>query len=287
MRNTLFLKAGLILIFSILSTSVDAQNPSKRKIEKYKLPDGPLLCLVPPLDVLTTANTRSADLKIQDIPKTTPEITPSRKWQVVPIQSRDQDRTVLWDKSWKDISWSGSEGWLCGAIDIGGGGPENRSVWAVGKAGIDGQDNSEDRTHGAIYHLTWPENKWEKISLLGITFLPGQSLNDILLTNYETVFAIGDIGLILRGVKAGGKWTWASLAVPTKEDLNSLAYVNGALWVACNAGVILESRDDGKTWISTSVKDERGKAPNLQRIHFFDDTGWVVGDGVVLRTMQP
>jgi len=165
------------------------------------------------------------------------------------------------------------------------GGSENRSVWAVGRAGLDTEGNSGDRSHGAIYHLTWPENRWEKVPLPGISFLPGQSLNDILLVNYETVFAVGQKGLILRGAKTDGKWNWASLSVPTKEDLNSLGYADGTLWVVGNAGVILESRDDGKTWVSTSVKDEGGKAPNLQRIHFFDNTGWVVGDGVVLKSI--
>ena len=50
------------------------------------------------------------------------------------------------------------------------GGSENRNVWAVGRAGVDEEGKMGSDSHGAIYHLRWPDNEWEKVLLKGIKF---------------------------------------------------------------------------------------------------------------------
>jgi photosystem II stability/assembly factor-like uncharacterized protein len=101
------------------------------------------------------------------------------------------------------------------------------------------------------------------------------------------VFAVGERGLVIRGSQVNGKWAWTKVEVPTEVALNSITYANGSFWIVGNDGVILESKDKGKTWNRTVKRDAEGKPHKLQRIRFFGDAGWIVGQGVVLKSLSP
>jgi Caspase domain/Photosynthesis system II assembly factor YCF48 len=164
-------------------------------------------------------------------------------------------------------------------------GSDNRSVWAVGPWGAN-EGSRGGPNHGAIYHLRWPENQWERLLPTGVSFEPGQSLTDIRLVDPKTGFAIGSKGVILRGSQnEDGTWTWKGIASPTKESLNSIAYAGGRLWIVGDNGIVLSSRDLGKTWNVSSLKDDQGNSPNLKRIRFFGDTGWILGGQVVFKSV--
>jgi len=164
------------------------------------------------------------------------------------------------------------------------GGSENRSVWAVGRAGIDSRGHRGDQSHGAIYHLDLQRNGWVRMPLDGINFLPAQSLNDLALIGMETVIAVGDAGLVLRGDEGeGGQWKWAQLSTPSEESFQSIAYTHPHLWIVGTGGVVLGSPDLGKTWSKSLLKDDRGGFPSLGRVRFFGDVGWIIGAGVVFR----
>jgi photosystem II stability/assembly factor-like uncharacterized protein len=105
--------------------------------------------------------------------------------------------------------------------------------------------------------------------------------------DYETVFAIGDKGLMLRGSLENGTWSWKKLELDTTINLNSLAYREGRIWIVGEAGLIMESADQGNTWARTQIKDEAGNLPNLKRLRFFPDGGWIVGQGIVLKSSAP
>ncbi len=169
------------------------------------------------------------------------------------------------------------------------GGSENRSVWAVGREGIDKQGNYGDRSHGAVYHLSWPADHWEKMPLPGIEFESGQAFSDILLLDYETVIVVGDRGIIVRGShdkKLG--WVWSKLPKLTDEVLNSVVYHDKILWIVGSGGIVLKSTDKGIHWKKEPVvKNKKGMPVNLRRIRFFNNRGWIFGKDLVLRKATP
>src|ERR1041384_1239517 len=167
------------------------------------------------------------------------------------------------------------------------GGSENRNVWAVGRAGVDEEGRTGSDSHGAIYHLRWPDNEWEKVPLPGIKFESGQSLTDVLLVDPDNVFAIGANGLMLRGSRQDDKWSWSRLKTETKMTLNSIAYGDGTLWAVGENGVIIQSKDKGQIWSPETVSDSHGKLPNLHRIRVTPNGIWIVGDYIVLKSKSP
>jgi hypothetical protein len=56
------------------------------------------------------------------------------------------------------------------------GGSDNRSVWAVGRAGEDEFGNWGSESHGVLYRLEWPTNRWLRMPLPGIGFEEAQNL---------------------------------------------------------------------------------------------------------------
>jgi photosystem II stability/assembly factor-like uncharacterized protein len=106
-----------------------------------------------------------------------------------------------------------------------------------------------------------------------------------MLTDHTTAIVIGQKGLILRGVRnEAGDWAWSKVPSGSKETLNSVAFGSDKLWIAGNGGLILYSVDNGKHWTELSEKlKPPGLTANLKRIRFFESTGWIVGDDVVLK----
>ena len=189
---------------------------------------------------------------------------------------------------WQGIShWPGPNGnwelqmptysYAVGSVFVG----PDREIWAVGHA-----PNFDKRSYqGAIYYLAPRFSKWEIVRLSGIELEFDQSFTDIFLTDYTIALVIGQKGLILRGVRNRvGDWAWIKVPSNTEETLNSITYADNRLWVVGSGGVILYSVDKGEHWTKLpTVKDEQGLALNLNRVRFFGHTGWIAGDGVVLR----
>jgi hypothetical protein len=195
------------------------------------------------------------------------------------------------DFSGADSAWSVQKS--TGTYAIGGisefGGSENRSVWAAGMAGIDERGNEGDKSHGAIYHLSWPSDKWQAVDLKSIRFDTGQSFADIVVVDHDRVFAVGQGGLVVRGTATAGTWTWTAVKPlgNTDESLSGVCYDHDSgLWIVGNAGSVLSSIDLGKHWTITHLKTRDGKPAALARVRFFDGMGWIVGDGVVYRSSR-
>jgi photosystem II stability/assembly factor-like uncharacterized protein len=140
-------------------------------------------------------------------------------------------------------------------------------------------------SHGLIYHLHHSRNEWEKSTPTGIELEPQQGLLDILLTNAETGFAVGQNGTIVKGVKnKDGKWSWTGLTTaPTKNDLYSIAFADDTLWIVGTKGMVLSSKDMGQSWNVVYLKDEFGRSPTLTRVRYFENSLWIVGSGVVYK----
>jgi photosystem II stability/assembly factor-like uncharacterized protein len=168
------------------------------------------------------------------------------------------------------------------------GGSENRSVWAVGRAGIDEQGNHGDRSHGAVYRLNWPTNRWERLPLDGVQFSPGQALSDILQLDDETILVAGEKGMILLGTwEDGNQWSWTTIPPQTDETLLSIGYADYTLWVVGNGGVVLKSPDRGKTWSRVVIQDNDQRITStFRRIRFFGDEGWILGEQILLKSTR-
>ncbi|HZF10845.1 MAG TPA: TIR domain-containing protein [Thermoanaerobaculia bacterium] len=166
------------------------------------------------------------------------------------------------------------------------GGSENRSVWAVGRAGEDEKGNRGDRSHGAVYHLAWPANRWEQVPLPGIELEEAQTLLDLWVRDPNTVFAVGEQGLILRGVRERSReWTWSRLPAPTDQPLTAIAPSPFGLWILGGGGTILNSLDQGEHWTQLPpVSGADGTGAGWGGVRFFGPAGWIVGNGIVLRS---
>jgi hypothetical protein len=159
-------------------------------------------------------------------------------------------------------------------------GDTQRDVWAVGRAGYDENGRIDSDSRGAIYHLLWPENRWQQVPT-GVTLALAQSFRDIIQLDHQTVLAVGDQGLIIRGVQQAGNWSWKRCESHVSASLNTIARVGMFLFTAGDNGTILRSADQGVTWeVQQEPSAESGQ---LLRIRTAANETWIVGDRIVLK----
>jgi len=160
------------------------------------------------------------------------------------------------------------------------GGSDNRNVWAAGRTGDDGFGNWGSASRGALYHLDWPANHWQQVEWPEIQLEERQSLTGVWVEDQSHVFAVGDHGLFIRGVRQGGRvWTWQRLPVPSVSSLRRVLKNELGLWVIGDRGTILHSVDNGDHWTILDVPDVE---VSLNNIRFRGSKGWIVGEHVVL-----
>src|SRR5207249_3465993 len=139
---------------------------------------------------------------------------------------------------------------------------------------------------GAIYRLDWPENRWQRVRLPGIELEVAQTFHDVVAKDHDTIFVVGEKGIIIRGQSTlSGGWDWIRLATPTQTSLISIAVSQSRLWVVGQGGVILTSGDNGDHWTQLApVLNDEGRTIDLSRVRFFGARGWILGQGIVLRS---
>jgi len=165
------------------------------------------------------------------------------------------------------------------------GGSENRRVWAVGRSGIDEHGDRGDRSRGAVWQLDRETSNWSRIPLTGIELRPGQDLIDLWAQDSQTLFVVGAGSLILRGTQqADTSWKWERLEPPLEADFAAITYGLRAIWILGTQGTILKSPDFGVNWVDSSISTHTAR-PNLRRVRFFGEAGWIVGDKVVLKSV--
>jgi hypothetical protein len=161
------------------------------------------------------------------------------------------------------------------------GGSDNRSVWAVGRAGEDDFGNWGSESHGALYHLEWPENRWQRMRLSGIEFEEAQNLLGLHAVDRSHLFIVGENGLFIRGVRDRNRsWVWQRVLMPSLESLYRVLVNEFGLWVIGAKVTILNSVDHGQHWTALDVA---GVDSALLGIRFYGETGWIVGNNVVLK----
>ena len=79
----------------------------------------------------------------------------------------------------------------------------------------------------------------------------GNYLWGTVMINNQTVFAVGEVGTIIKSTDGGNTWSvqHVSQAGPTRRDLRSVDFGNGGLGVAVgDRGVIFRTTNAGDTW---------------------------------------
>jgi len=187
---------------------------------------------------------------------------------------------VNWGEDWEVQKVTHS--YPINGITVFWGGGDDRNVWAVGRAGVDSFGKTGSDSYGAIYHQHGPTGTWETVNLPMVKFKPAQALSAVCQIDDETVFVVGQGGLILKGSKEGADWKWAIEDSGTGADLNSLTYDGDKkiFWIVGSQGVILRSDNLGKTW----TLSQSGTKQNLRRIRLMGNQRWIVGDQIVLTS---
>jgi photosystem II stability/assembly factor-like uncharacterized protein len=98
---------------------------------------------------------------------------------------------------------------------------------------------------------------------------------------WDTLYTVGDYGVILRSVDGGDNWT--ELSSGTSEDFRGAYFESGTHgWVVGYGGTVLYTNSAGSLWIEQSTPTSNA----LRSIDFVDsNNGWTVGaSGTILNT---
>lgn len=92
----------------------------------------------------------------------------------------------------------------------------------------------------------------------------------------NTVWAVGNYGVVARSDDAGAAWRNVGFA-PDATHLRGVEFVDADLgWAVGDGGVVLRSVDGGRNWAAQAA----GTTANLRSVSFADASrGWAVGDG--------
>ena len=161
------------------------------------------------------------------------------------------------------------------------GGSDNRSVWAAGRAGKDEFGHWGSESHGALYRLEWPANQWQHVPLPEIEFEERQNLLGVHVVDQSHLFAAGEKGMLISGVRGHDRsWKWRRVPVPSRATLYRVHVNEFGLWLIGTNGTILNSVDHGEHWTALDVPEIEAA---LLGIRFYGTTGWIVGDGIMLK----
>ena len=139
-------------------------------------------------------------------------------------------------------------------------------VWAVGNDGtiLHSEEGGRPTSGGGRRESTWLDQS------SGVTL----HLTDVVVSDTENVWAVGNGGTIIATSDGGA--TWHSQSSGTSEDLHSVAFadVNNGLAAGAN-GVILRTVDGGETWSAVGS----GTSERLRSVAFAGTKAIAVGDG--------
>ncbi len=112
---------------------------------------------------------------------------------------------------------------------------------------------------------------------------PQQNTLKILFLDSNTVFAVGDKGLIMKSIDGGLNW---NLQISNTElMLQDICFINKETgFVIGNDGIILKTSDSGLNWIGKEVEPKI----NLKAIHVLDvNNAWACGEnGLIIHTQD-
>jgi len=110
-----------------------------------------------------------------------------------------------------------------------------------------------------------------------------KNLNDVKFVGEDSVWAVGDDGLIIHSSDGGFTWINQRHSSSSYRDLNQVFFINWLTgWAVGDYGSILSTTDGGFSW----KKQTSNTGEHLYGIHFIDQkNGWIVGgNGVLLQT---
>ena len=147
----------------------------------------------------------------------------------------------------------------------------------------------------------------------------GNDLYDVHFVDYNSGWAVGNLGTILSTTDGGENWivhesgtldslktvyfkdenegwiggsngtlmhtvnggeSWKNEDAGTQQTLNDLIMYEERIWIAADNGTLIYSDDNGKNWIPK----ETGLSGDLQSLFFNKESGWVVGTNDAIAT---
>lgn len=121
---------------------------------------------------------------------------------------------------------------------------------------------------------------------------PGYLFTRVFAQNKDTVFVVGDSGLLLKTINGGG--TWNKINLPTNKRLFDIGFVNSLTGYLSGAGgLVLKTVDNGNTWTNCTTNTTL----NLRCLTILNEnTAWFGGSssndqmifsadsGIIIRT---
>jgi photosystem II stability/assembly factor-like uncharacterized protein len=108
-------------------------------------------------------------------------------------------------------------------------------------------------------------------------------LNDIIFCNHNTGFAVGDKGVILKTIDAGN--SWVQINSGTTENINAIATSNqDIIWIVGSNSLVMKSVDTGNNWTKENILSESKR--ELLDIKFHNSIGYITGNYATVYTTQ-
>ena len=139
-------------------------------------------------------------------------------------------------------------------------------VWAVGDNGtiFYSEQGGRPTSEGGRRESSWFEQQ------SGVT----EHLNDVVVLDTETAWAVGNAGSVL--VTSDGGATWRPQNSGTSEDLQAAAFLDADNGLAAGAnGTILRTADGGASWRTV----DSGTSERLLSVAYFGTKAIAVGEG--------
>ncbi|MHB9036585.1 MAG: TIGR03790 family protein [Armatimonadota bacterium] len=122
---------------------------------------------------------------------------------------------------------------------------------------------------------------WQPVDLSSLS-LPNSDLTGVCAIGTDAVVACGISGVVIKGVKSGGNWTWSRIINVPSNSYNAIAMRQSTGWIVGSGGKILKTTDSGSTW----QEQNSNTALSLNRIYALDQNyAWATtGLSTLLRT---
>ncbi|KXK55629.1 MAG: serine/threonine protein kinase with PASTA sensor(s), partial [Chlorobi bacterium OLB5] len=136
---------------------------------------------------------------------------------------------------------------------------------------------------GMVYKSTNTGNTWEQLPANGLfSQVKGTSI-----TGDDNIWVAAESSLVYRSTNLGGNWNLLYREYLTKENLNSVFFIDQFKGFACGErGILLKSTNSGINWSISNL----GQNYSLKKIKFINNlTGFIAGgdvipNGVIIRT---
>src|SRR5574341_398718 len=127
-----------------------------------------------------------------------------------------------------------------------------------------------------ITSRSFAQSKWSSLNPNPTGF----TLRDVMYTNDNTLWVVGDDGTMLKSNDEGRSWT--AKDSQTNAHLFDITFYGNKGWIVGTKGTILFSDDFGQSWRAQNSNTSK----TFHKVEFIDEhNGWILAvDSLILRT---